>query len=474
MTEADVRASFSQNDSPIEKPQFLILHLFVSLRRSGRRCGRPEKKRSTMRRILIALLAAVFALPAVAQPVLRRRLEALDRAAAVTPLETTRFGEKYELILRQPLDWQAPEKGAFERRVVVCHAGFDRPTVLVTEGYGAKYAYRPEYREELSQLFDANIVFVEHRYFLGSTPQPCDWRYLTAEASARDLHDVRQLLGRIYAGKWIATGISKGGTTTMLYATFFPGDVDGYVPYVGPVNRAREDGRHERFLRRVGTAEERAAVEEFQREALRRRDRLMPRFERYCREKGYDFRVPLNEIYDLCVLEYAFSFWQWGSKVGEIPSATADDDALFDYFVDAVDPSYFVRESPTTSFFVQAARELGYYGYDTRPLRRELSLRSTKDYLRRIFVPDSLRSVRFDRTLYRRMRRYLRREDPRMAMIYGARDPWTASGAGWAVTPRKRNMKLFVQPDGSHRTRIATLPEPLREEAIATVRSWLE
>ena len=213
------------------------------------------------RRILLLVLAAVFVLPAVARTPLQQRLEKLERAIEVTPLESTRFDEKYELVLRQPLDWQAPEKGSFTHRIVVSHAGFDRPTILVTEGYGAKYAYRPDYREELSQLLDANIVFVEHRYFLGSTPDPRDWHYLTAEASACDLHDVRQLLGAIYPGKWIATGISKGGTTTMLYATFFPGDVDGYVPYVGPVNRSREDGRHEKFLRRVGTADERAAVE---------------------------------------------------------------------------------------------------------------------------------------------------------------------------------------------------------------------
>ncbi len=420
------------------------------------------------------MLAATFVLSAGAQTPLQQRLETLERAVEATPLESTRFDEKYELILRQPLDWQAPEKGDFSRRVVVFHAGYDRPTILITEGYGAKYAYRPNYREELSQLFDANIVFVEHRYFLGSTPDPRDWRYLTAEASARDLHDVRQLLGAIYPGKWIATGISKGGTTTMLYATFFPGDVDGYVPYVGPVNRSREDGRHEKFLRRVGTAGERAAIEEFQTEVLRRRDRLMPRFESYCREKGYEFRAPLAEIYDLCVLEYAFSFWQWGSKADEIPATSATDDELFDYFIGAVDPDYFVRETPTTSFFVQAARELGYYGYDTKPFRRCLAIDTSKDYLRRIFLPDCLRHIEFDRTLYRKMRRYLKREDPRMVMIYGGNDPWTASGAAWAVTPRKRNMKVFIQPDGSHRTRIGTLPEAMREEAIATIRGWLE
>ena len=385
------------------------------------------------RRILLLVLAAVFVLPAVARTPLQQRLEKLERAIEVTPLESTRFDEKYELVLRQPLDWQAPEKGSFTHRIVV-----------------------------------------SHRYFLGSTPDPRDWHYLTAEASACDLHDVRQLLGAIYPGKWIATGISKGGTTTMLYATFFPGDVDGYVPYVGPVNRSREDGRHEKFLRRVGTADERAAVERFQTEVLRRRDRLMPRFEAYCREKGYEFRAPLTEIYDLCALEYAFSFWQWGSNSYEIPATSVTDDELFDYFIGAVDPEYFVRETPTTSFFVQAARELGYYGYDTRPLRKYLSIRNSKDYLRRIFLPDELRDLDFDRTLYRRMHRYLKREDPNIVMIYGANDPWTASGAAWAVTPRKRNMKLFVQPGGSHRTRIATLPEPMREEVIAAIRGWLE
>ena len=212
----------------------------------------------------------------------------------------------------------------------------------------------------------------------------------------------------------------------------------------------------------------------FQTEVLRRRDRLMPRFEAYCREKGYEFRAPLTEIYDLCALEYAFSFWQWGSNSYEIPATSATDDELFDYFIGAVDPEYFVRETPTTSFFVQAARELGYYGYDTRPLRKYLSIRNSKDYLRRIFLPDELRDLDFDRTLYRRMHRYLKREDPNMVMIYGANDPWTASGAAWAVTPRKRNMKLFVQPGGSHRTRIATLPEPMREEVIAAIRGWLE
>ena len=51
-------------------------------------------------------------------------------------------------------------------------------------GYGAAYALNPKYREELSELLDANMIFVEYRYFLESTPEPKDWQYLTAENSA--------------------------------------------------------------------------------------------------------------------------------------------------------------------------------------------------------------------------------------------------------------------------------------------------
>ena len=125
--------------------------------------------------------------------------------------------------------------------------------MIVTEGYGAGYALRPTYREELSELFDANMIFVEHRYFLESTPEPCDWQYLTAENSAEDLHAVTTAFKTLYPGKWISTGISKGGQTSLLYRVFFPDDVDVSVPYVAPLCYAREDGRHEPFLRRVGT-----------------------------------------------------------------------------------------------------------------------------------------------------------------------------------------------------------------------------
>lgn len=117
----------------------------------------------------------------------------------------------------------------------------------------------------------------------------------------------------MYPGKWISTGISKGGQTSLLYRAFFPDDVDISVPYVAPLCYGVEDGRHEPFLQQVSTAEERKKVEDFQLEVLKRKSRLLPRFETYCTEKKYVFRAPLDEIYDFVCWSIQFALWQWGT-----------------------------------------------------------------------------------------------------------------------------------------------------------------
>ena len=246
--------------------------------------------------LLFALLFVAAAAPA--QTDLQQKLGRISAITETRPLESTRFSEKYVTYFTQPLDHCRPEKGSFRQRVIVSHVGFDRPTVIVTEGYGAAYALNPKYREELSELLDANMIFVEYRYFLESTPEPKDWQYLTAENSADDLHAVRNAFKSIYPGKWIATGISKGGQTTLLYRTFYPDDVDISVPYVAPLCYGVEDGRHEPFLRKVSTPEDRKRIEDFQLEVLKRKAALLPRFEKYCNEKGLKFRAPVEEVYD--------------------------------------------------------------------------------------------------------------------------------------------------------------------------------
>lgn len=403
---------------------------------------------------------------------LYNRLIALPGVVSVEELDKGFFEERYAVMFDQPLDHRNPSRGGFEQRFVVAHAGFDRPTVLVTEGYGGARALGTRYREELSERLGANQIFVEHRYFGESTPAPRNWDYLCAEQAAADLHAVREALREIYPGKWIGTGVSKGGENALIYRMYYPQDVDVTVAYVGPICFGVEDGRHEPFLDRVGTNEERAAIRAFQTEVLKRRKELVPMFEEYCRSKSYKFRTDIDEVFDLCVLEYPFSMWQWGTAVSVIPALDAPHEELLDHLIATVSPDYFaVNDEP--SFFVQAQRELGYYGYDTAPFEGLLSIRGARGYLPRILLPDDARRIRFSDGLSRKIAAFYRANDPKVICIYGENDPWSAAMLDPTLFEGKQNMKLVVEPGGSHRARIKTQTEEVQSQIWKTIEGWI-
>ena len=405
-----------------------------------------------------------------------KRLAALPGVSKVEALKTTLFPEKYVFFIRQQLDAKDASKGYFEQRVVLCHRGFDRPTVLVTEGYNARYAMRENYMDELSKLFETNVITVEYRYFDQSMPKPCNWDYMTVENSLYDLHNVNQTLHAMYKGKWISTGISKGGQTTMFYRAYFPNDVDISVPYVAPLNKSVEDGRHEKFLQyEVSTKENRQKVLDLQLLLFKRKAALLPMLEQYCKDQKFTFNVPIAEIFDFIVMEYSFAFWQWGDDLAKIPTSKASDKELFDYLMRISEPGYFSNQNPNFPFNYQAARELGYYGYYTAPFKKYLSIKSAKGYLKRLMVPKGQENVQFSPVLYNNTVDFLTKNDPKMVYIYGDIDPWSASGVyGLPFTKNKKNLHVYMCKGGSHRTRINSFPEPTRQEIIQLISNWLK
>ena len=426
-----------------------------------------------MKRIshLLLLLLLVIVSANASNKELYQKLCTLKGVITVDSLPSDYSSEKYVVTIRQPLDHKHPEKGSFTQRVVISHEGFDRPTVLVTEGYGGDYALNPRYRDELAGLFQTNTVFVEHRYFSGSVPDSVDWQYLTAQNSASDLHLITTLFKQIYPQKWISTGISKGGQTALIYRAFFPKDVDITVPYVAPVSRSAEDGRHEPFLNKVGDKKTRQAILSFQREVLKRRGEIIPLLEKFCLEKQLSFRISMNEVLDYCVLEYSFAFWQWGTPASHIPANTATTGVLFKHLTEISGPDYFAIGQPTQAFFIQAARELGYYGYDIEPFKDLLSIQTAKDYLHRIMLPEGI-TIQFQPELYKKLTNFIETSDPRLIFVYGEYDPWTSVGI--TKLDGKKNMFVAIQPKGSHRARINTLPDSLRDKVIKTINLWLE
>ncbi len=426
------------------------------------------------------LVFSVLGVQSLAQDAtLADRIAALPNVKDVQAMESTTFPEKYLVIFEQPVDHKNPDMGTFTQRVYVCAVHPDSATVVVTEGYGAQYAASPRYRDEISALFNTNNIVVEHRYFLESTPYPgkspeeIDWDYMNAPNAAADLHEVVTALKGVFNGKWISTGISKGGQNTMIYRAYYPDDVDFSVPYVGPLCRALYDGRHEPFIENyAGTPEEREAVKNFQIELLLRKDRLMPAYDSLCKSNGYAFNIPVDEIYDYGVLEFSFAFWQWGYPASLIPGKNASDKEVFEYMMKICSPEYFVSWGTTSPFFVQAAKELGYYGYDMKPFReykKYFSIKNTKNYLQKLMLPQGV-DLKFNDYLYNKISAFLLATDARMLFIYGQFDPWSAV---MPSDPHKDNIKFFIQPGGSHRARIATFDEATQKEIKSILSKWL-
>ena len=143
---------------------------------------------------------------------------------------------KYGLSILQPLDHLHPEKGSFYQSVVLTHKGFQKTTVMETEGYEGRTG-----GNEIEKILDANNINVEHRYFGTSRPDSLQWDLLTFEQVTADLHRVNQLFRHIYKNKWISTGISRGGLTAIYYKRFYPNDIYLTIPYVAPLPNELED-----------------------------------------------------------------------------------------------------------------------------------------------------------------------------------------------------------------------------------------
>lgn len=430
-------------------------------------------------RLSIIAIAAVILSACSCPKSMEEQLLGLENVTSVTKMESTEFGEKFVLTFEQPIDHKDPSKGVFNQRVFVCHVHPDSATVVVAEGYGAQYAARTGYRDEISRIFNTNNIVVEHRYFLESTPYPetapeeIDWSYLNAENAANDIHNVITALKSIYDGKWISTGISKGGQNTMIHRSYFPEDVDVSVPYVGPVCKALVDGRHEKFLADyAGTPADREIIFNYQVELLKRKDKIFPKFDSLCKANSLEFNIPTGEIFDLCLLEFPFAFWQWGYPTTEIPSVKSSDQEIFNYMMKIASPDYFEKWSTTAPFFVQAAKELGYYGYDMTPFKKYqkyFDLKTTEDYLHRTVLPQGIR-FEFDDYLYKKLTDFISSTDARMVFIYGQFDPWSAV---MPDDPGKENIKFFIEPWGSHRARIGTFDEETQNEIKSILSGWL-
>ncbi len=375
----------------------------------------------------------------------------------------------YEIMVKQFLDHADPSKGTFFQKVYLTHAGYDRPTVIVTEGYN-----RSRNRVyELTQLLDANQVLVEHRYFGKSMPDSLDYNYLNLEQATADLHKVNQLFRNLYPGKWVSTGISKGGSTTIFYRYFFPDDVDVSVPYVAPINREYEEKRIYEFLDNVGTREIRDKILAFQKRLLKKREDVLPLLHFYGIGARLNFTyLTEEEAFEYAVLEYPFSFWQWGAKAEDIPGKDQSLSTAVEHFLKVSNIDFFADQSMTAfaSHYYQAAQEMGYYGYETEDFKGLLKALPMKPYPNAAFTPNKMK-VEFDGTLLDKVNKWLETNGNRFIYINGALDTWSAS-----AVPQNEKLDshwFFMEGTDHAGARIRNMSDENKEKVVSALEKWL-
>ncbi len=398
---------------------------------------------------------------------LQERLDTLPGSEVLALEGDSMFVASYKIILEQPLDHNDPQSATFPQKIYISHVDSTLPVVLVTEGYNAR-GNRPT---EITRLLNCNQIIVEHRYFGESVPDSVDWQYLTIEQAANDHHRIVELFKRVYPGEWITTGISKGGQTVMYHSYFFPEDVDVRIPYVAPLNFSEEDTRIYEFLNTVGTEDCRQKIHDFQEIILKDRDIYFPMYSDYCSSNGLTFtRISEEEAYEYSVLEYSFSFWQWGWNCDEIPGSDSSDSILFDHFSRVSGFDYFSDIGIATyePFFYQALTEIGYYGYDFSEF--EGLLQSVINPIFTFAAPQNTELV-YNYDLMQDVDCYIRNTACNFIFIYGETDTWSATAA--ELTGATNSVKI-VKPGGSHVTRIRNLPEEQKEMVISTLENWLE
>ncbi len=375
----------------------------------------------------------------------------------------------YKLMIKQPIDHSNPEVGHFYQRVWLSHKGYDNPTTIITNGYSRG----SNNINEIVKLLDANQLNVEHRYFGESMPDSIDYQYLNFEQVAQDYHHIRQLFNEIYKGKWIASGISKGGTTTIFYKYFYPNDVDVSIPYVAPLNYEFEEKRIYDFLDRKGTPECRANILAYQKRLLQQREKILPLLEWFVKGKNLKFSyLSLGEAYEYAVLEYPFSFWQYGWDCAKVPTENASLEVHIDYLLEVVGLDFFADESMEAyaSHYYQSAHQMGYYGYETEDFKGLLKYLPYEPHPHAAFTPNKM-EVKFDPTLTNKVAQWIAKNGHRMIHINGALDTWSATAA--PETKGVDALWYFLKDKHHASARIKNMTDPEKKLLYSKLNEWL-
>lgn len=423
--------------------------------------------------VAATVISLVPAVPAqAAPPDLRDQLEALPNVTVVSEEPPPQAGYRFFfLTYRQPVDHTNPNGPTFEQRFQLLHRDVSRPMILHTTGYDM-----PEYafRSEPAQLVDGNQISVEERFFSPSRPDPADWRKLDIWQAASDHHLITQALRKIYKGRWIATGASKGGMTSVYHRRFYTRDLDGVVAYVAPNDADNADDRaYDDFFASVGSTPAcEDSLEAIQHEALSRRGDMVNLYAAAARANGWTFDQVFGSVdkaFEMSTLDLAWTFWQYSgeSACSTVPPVTASSAEIYSFFDNVIGMGFYADQGilPYAPYFYQAATQLGWPQPKFRYLRDVTHYPNL--YVANSSLPPRLRSA-YDPWPMTDVDRWVSTAASQMLFVYGSNDPWGAE----RFRPSTNDSYVYTAPGGNHGSNIAKLAPADAAAARATVRRW--
>ena len=376
------------------------------------------------------------------------------------------FKEAYMVVLNQPVNPKNLNEGTFKQFMYVSHKNYNKPTVFITDGYSSYNR-----TTELSKVFKGNQVIVEYRFYGKSRPDSIPWKYLTNDNAIEDYHSIVKKLKTLYTGKWISSGVSKGGETALIYKSKYPDDVDVTVPYVAPLINGIEDQRTTNHINSIGTKECRNHIIALQRKILKNRNEAIKEFKNIAIKNNLSFtNVPHEEALEYTVLEFPFSFWQWGNgNCNELPNTNATIKDIVDFFNKNVGISFYSDKGYNKYLpsFYQHMKELGYYGFDLTPVKDLLKI--VKSTSNKRFAPNGV-DLSYNPNYINKVRNFVENKGDKIIYIYGDNDPWKACSP--SPKPKVDALKMVLE-NGNHSTRIKHFSKENQDKIYAKLKTWL-
>ena len=381
---------------------------------------------------------------------------------------------QYSMFIEQPVNHNQPDTDKFKQKVSIMFRGFDRPTIMVTEGY-----YWSKFRdaEDFGINLKANMVHVEHRNFGESFNQDRGkWEYETSAQASADLHAVYQALKPIFKGKWMSFGTSKSGETSMDYAYYYPDDMDLAAAFCSPFNLSLDDKRFGEYLfNELSNKELRDIMKEGVRSALKDGEEGV--YKKACEEfKKKNMPVPSFAEYVYNVFDTFFSVFQYtlpSKQKKSIESIIEKESSLVAAICDNI-ASF--RNKDLYTYFVDCAKEQGFpnVGYDYFADLLEGTSFKAEDVL-----PSELHSE--DRWLVKYYDNSVRTDMSKTFFVnstvpllfyYSQDDPWSA-GKPEKIGP---NARMIINPIGVHSAKIndpAYCPADVKQEVMDYIRTYI-